>query len=239
MSAISGTVARGAVGSFPARKPDWERRGPTRARAPPRWVSSNRHGPDDESAPAGNCEGRKAAEGARPPLRYAPARRRRNERYGRRPRAARPPAHRRARWLRRWSRPSKVMTRCSVAASSASRSSWRSSAGRSLSPTSGRPARGRRRPGPRAGEDAVVQASKHTTRWGTDLIGDRVQIVISPVRKLARVGRPRSRPASRARASARSSWTSPVPEGPGPVGPSTGWSAPCAARPSARHPAPR
>ena len=45
--------------------------------------------------------------------------------------------------------------------------------------------------------------SRHTTRWGTERIGTSVQMVRWPVRKLATVGRPCSRSASKDRMSAR------------------------------------
>ena len=97
------------------------------------------------------------------------------------------------RWLRCWSRPSKVMTRCSVAASRASRRSWRSSSGRPGPRPVGLPATGRRRPGVLGGGTGHRPGpSRQTTRWGTERMGTNVQMVMSPVRKLALVGRPRA-----------------------------------------------
>ena len=50
----------------------------------------------------------------------------------------------------------------------------------------------------RRGNTPSSRPSRQTTRWGTERIGIRVHIVRWPVRKLARVGRPRSRSASSA-----------------------------------------
>ena len=86
------------------------------------------------------------------------------------------------------------MTSLSVAATIASRSSWRSSARRSRSPVRGRrastssPSTVETR-----GNTPSSRPTRQTTRWGTDRIGTIVQTVSVPVRKLARVGRPRSR----------------------------------------------
>ena len=63
----------------------------------------------------------------------------------------------------------------------------------------------RRRGGARRGNSPSSRPSTHTTRWGTERIGTSVQTVRWPVRKFARVGRPRSRSASSARTSASSS----------------------------------
>ena len=94
----------------------------------------------------------------------------------------------------------------SVAASSASSSSWRSSLRGSRSPTWGSssirssPSRGALR-----GKAPSSSPSRQTTRCGTERIGISVQTVRWPVRKLARVGRPWSRCARWARTSAGAS----------------------------------
>ena len=95
------------------------------------------------------------------------------------------------------------MTSVSVAATIASRSSWRSSARRSRSPVRGRRAR-TSSPSTAAtrGNTPSSSPTRQTTRWGTERIGTIVQTVSVPVRKLERVGRPRSRWRSRARTSA-------------------------------------
>ncbi len=98
------------------------------------------------------------------------------------------------------------MIRRSVAASSASSSSWRSSLRGSRSPTCGSsrirssPSRGALR-----GKTPSSRPSRQTTRCGTERIGTSVQIVRWPVRKFARVGRPWRRSASSARISGSAS----------------------------------
>ena len=85
----------------------------------------------------------------------------------------------------------------SRAAISASSSCWRSSVRGSRSPTCGSssirssPSRGALR-----GNTPSSSPSRQTTRCGTERIGTSVQIVRCPVRKFARVGRPRRRSAS-------------------------------------------
>ena len=104
----------------------------------------------------------------------------------------------------RSSLPVYVISRRSAAAISASSSSWRSSVRASRSPTcassSSRssPSRGVRR-----GNTPSSRPSRQTTRCGTERIGTSVQTVRWPVRKFARVGRPRSRSASTSRSSPR------------------------------------
>ena len=94
----------------------------------------------------------------------------------------------------------------SVAASSASSSICRSSARGSRSPTCGA-ASIRSSPSRRArrGNSPSSSPRMHTTRCGTERIGTSVHTVRWPVRKFARVGRPRSRSASSTRTSASSS----------------------------------
>ena len=67
------------------------------------------------------------------------------------------------------------------------------SAGRARRPGATGRARRRRRRGCRRGNTPSSRPSRHTTRCGTDRIGTIVHIVRWPVRKFARVGRPRSR----------------------------------------------
>ena len=102
----------------------------------------------------------------------------------------------------RSSAPEYRTTRCSVAAVIASRNSWRSSPRRSRSPMSGSRSSTSSPsvPDPR-GKAPSSMPSSTTTRCGTARIGSIEHIVSAPVRKPARVGRPRRRRARSARTS--------------------------------------
>ena len=88
----------------------------------------------------------------------------------------------------------------------ASSSSWRSSLRMSRSPTQASVSV-RSSPSSRLGRGKIPSSrpSRQTTRCGTDRIGSIVHMVRVPVRKLARVGRPRKVSASRADTSANPS----------------------------------